>query len=229
MIYELIFKVDTPIITNTDIHLDSLFCGISPAAHNKNFIVDKQTLARDIPVIPIPIDCVKIGEKFIYCCSAADYVNASAIHDTSTKRRDGEDYMYYHKQQTPRTGIDKDYMLKLYGVACTAVKFRCSSSNLSSLDRYARRVNNIGGMRKQGYGHVTYYEVIPLPDMDWRDCLTENGKAIRNIPQDFLENECRQFLRCFPPYWLLDGKVQCCVVGEFAELKKEVFLSPFKR
>lgn len=229
MIYEIRFDVDTPVITTTDIHLDSLFYGISPAAHNKDFFVDRNTCCARLAVLPIPVDCAKIGKDFIYCCTAADYINAEAISDTATKRRDGEDYMYYHKQQTPRKGIDKDHMIKLYGVACSAVTFRCSSSNLPSLERYVKRLKNIGAMRKQGYGHITGYEITPFPEADWKDCLIENGRAARNIPESFLETEGRQFLRCFPPYWLPDGKVSCAAVGEFAALKDGVYLSPFKR
>lgn len=229
MIYEIRFSIDTPVITTTDIHLDSLFYGVCPAAHNKNYFVDRNTRSDRLGVLPIPIDCAKIGGDFIYCCTAADYISAEAVCDTATKRRDGEDYMFYHKQQTPRKGIDKDYMMKLYGVVCSAVSFRCSSSNLSALERYVKRLKNIGGMRKQGYGHITGYEIITMPEADWRDCLIENGRAVRNIPEAFLEGEGRQFLRCFPPYWLPDGKINCAAVGEAAELKDSVYLSLFRR
>ncbi len=229
MVYKLIFYVSTPIITTTDIHLDAVFSAVSPAAHNKEYYISRHTKFSDIKQLPIPIDCIKIDNEFLFCCSVADYHNANLICDSATKRKDGNDFLFYHRQLTPRKGIEKDSMLKLYGVSCEFVSFLLSSSNKNSVIRYARRIHNIGAMRKQGYGLVNKFEIEEMPNLVWKDCVINNNKAIRNIPQAFLENECHSFSPCKTPYWLLDGSQKCATVGEFADIKNDVFLSEFKR
>lgn len=227
-VYCINFYVDTPVITNEEIHLDSIFYGICPAAHNKDHVITRQTKSDKLSVLPIPIDCAKNSGGFIYCCTAAEYVDGKAMHDTITKRRDMHDYMYYHKMQTPRTGIDKDCMITLYGVACSSVRFYASTSSRNELERYCRRVKGIGAMRRLGYGHVTDFDVAEIGE-DWQRCLVRCGKAERNIPKYMMDNDTADVERCFPPYWLPDGKIQCAKVGEFAELKADVVLSPFRR
>lgn len=229
MILELKFYIDTPIITGSEINIDSLFCGISPANHNKGYFVDRRTKSEELNALPIPIDCAKLGGRYIYCSTSADFGDAKLICENATKRRDQVDALYYHSILTPRTGIDKDCMLKLYGLSCSSVSFLISSAYPNEVDRYARRLKHIGGMRKQGYGRVKYFEIIEASDLDWRDCLVKDGRAVRNIPQSFLINECKSMLRCSPPYWLKDGVERCAGVGDPAELRDDVYLSPFRK
>lgn len=229
MILELIFYMGTPIITNSEINIDSLFCGVSPANHNKDHFVNRQTKSGELNALPIPIDCAKLDGRYIYCSSCADFTDHKMITETATKRRNGEDVLYYHTMLTPRTGIDKDCMLKLYGVSCSSVSFLLSSAYPNEVDRYARRIKNIGGMRKQGYGHVRDFEIIERADLDWKDCIVQNGRALRNIPQSFLKNDVKSMLRCSPPYWMRDGIEPCAAVGDIAELKEDVYLSCFRK
>lgn len=228
MVYKLTFTVKTPIITQTDIHLDALFSFFSPAAHNKDYHITRFTEAKQIKQLPLPIDAVKRGNTWIFCCSAANYNDAKLICENATKRHDGADAMYYHKPLTPRAGIDKDVMLKLYGVVCSSVSFLLSSSNRAAVDRYARRVKFIGSMSKQGFGEVTGYNLEEIGG-SWEQCIIDGGKAIRNIPADLLQNETRSVDCCRTPYWLPDGKEPCAAVGEFALISPEAFLSEFKR
>lgn len=229
MIFELKFIMDSPIITNSEINIDSLFCCISPAAHNKDNFINRQTKSEELKALPIPIDCAKLGGRFIYCSSSADYDGAKTICENATKRRDQIDVSYYHTILTPRTGIDKDCMLKLYGVSCFSVSFLLSSAYPNEVDRYARRLKHIGGMRKQGYGHIKSYELIERSDLEWRDCIVQDGRAVRNIPQSFLINEGKSRLRCSPPYWMKDGIEKCAGVGDPAELRDDIYLSPFRK
>ncbi len=229
MVFELTFKILTPIITTTDIHLDAVFSAISPSGHNKDYVITRHTPSRSIKQLNIPIDCAKINNRFIFCCSVANFHNAETICDTACKRKSGEDVLYYHKNITRKTGIEKDSMIKLYGVSCDCVSFLLSSSNKSSVIRYAKRVNSIGGMRKQGYGQVTDFKLTERPDLSWKDCIVSNGKAIRNIPSIFIDGPCHSKSRCLCPYFLLDGKEPCATVGDFVKIKDDVFLSPFKR
>ena len=228
MVYRLTFIVNTPIITQTDIHLDALFSFVCPASHNKDYQITKFTSAKEIKQLPIPIDAVKCGSDWIFCCSAADYNNASAICENATKRRDGNDALYYHKTLKPREGVDKDVMLKLYGVVCSSVSFLLSSSNRSDVERYARRVKFIGSMSKQGYGQVSSFTLEEIDDR-WERCLVSGSKALRNIPAALLDNVPRSVDCCRSPYWLPDGKELCAAVGEFAVLSPNVFLSEYKR
>lgn len=230
MIYEVEFKIGSPVVTNTEIHFDGIMCAVSPASHNKHMQVNRFTKAEDIITLPIPVDCIKIGKSYIYCCSSADYVNGTPIVDKSVKRKGGLDFLYYNQRQYINSTINKNCMLTLYCIACESIKFLVSSSNFKELDRYCRRVHNIGGMRKQGYGEVLGYNISEMPELNWQDCIiTPDNIAIRNIPQEFCENTCNSELRCKPPYWLLDGKQQCSAVGEQAMLKDDIFLNEFKR
>lgn len=221
--------MSAPVIATEDIHLDSILYAVSPAAHNKDIHLTRLTPAYSVPDLPIPIDCIRRNGCYIYCCSTAEFVGGQKIVDTMTKRKDGYDYMYYHSRKTPKTGIDKDWMVKLYGVCCEEVSFLASSSNYSSLDRYVRRIKSIGGMRKQGYGEVSGYEIKERPELTYQDCVIEAGRAIRNIPQELLSTQCRSRCRVKPPYWLLDGKQVCAAVGDKATLRDDVVLRKFKR
>ena len=231
MIYKIVFQIVSPIITTSDICLDSIFYAVSPAGHNKDIYINRFTSAQSIGVLPIPIDCAKIGGRFIYLCSTFDFgSDAKLITDNATKRRDDKDYLYYHQKQTPRTGVDKDRMLKLYGVSTNAVSALLSTTNRAALERYVKRIKNIGGMRKQGYGEVASYQIIEMPAMEWQSCIVDDkGIALRNIPACFVRNKCTSIKACFPPYWLPDAAELCAAAGEAAELRDDVFLSPFKR
>lgn len=229
MIYEITFYVNTPIITTTEIHFDSLLYAVSPVSHNKPEQLNRFTKEATLKDVPIPVDCIKIDNRYIYCCSTADFINAHKIVDTATKRREGLDFLYYHKQQTLKTGIDKNYMLKLYGISCECVKFLVSTSCCKELVRYCRRIKSIGGMRKQGYGEIKNFEIKELQNATWKDCIVSHNRALRNLPECFLENECENILRCKPPYWLLDNKENCAAVGEKAILRNDVYLSEFRR
>lgn len=229
MIYEIRLNVSAPVIATEDIHLDGIFYAVSPAAHNKNIHLTRLTHSCDVPDLPIPIDCLYKDGCYIYCCSTAEFINGQRITDTMTKRKDGIDYMYYHSQKTPKKGIDKDWLIKLYGVCCEQVRFLVSSSNYNALARYVRRIHSIGGLRKQGYGEVVGYDIVPRSDLTYKDCVIENGRAIRNIPQKMLTRSCSASVRIRPPYWLLDGKLPCATVGEPAELREDVALHEFKR
>ncbi len=228
MVYKLTFGVKTPVITQTNIHLDAIFSFVSPAAHNKDKHFTRFSNAKDIKQLPIPIDAVKRGGKWVFCCSAADYNNAAAICENATKRRDGKDVVYYHKALTPRKGIDKDVMMKLYGVVCESVSFLLSSSNRAAVERYARRVHNIGSMGKMGYGQVSGFTIEEI-EGGWEQCLIRNGKAVRNIPAGLIENTPHSEECCRSPYWLPDGKELCAAVGDFAVLAQDAFLSEYKR
>ncbi len=228
MVYELEFKIRTPIITQTNIHLDAVLSFFSPVAHNKDYHINKFTSPDSIKQLPLPIDAVKCGNEWIFCCSSADFKDAKAVCDNATKRRDGKDALYYHKCLTPRTGVDKDVMLKLYGVACSSVLFLVSSSNRSDLERYARRVKNIGSFGRLGYGEVSGYTLSETA-LDWESCIIANGKAIRNIPEKLLATTARSVDCCRSPYWLPGGKERCATVGDMAMLANDAHLSEYKR
>ena len=67
MVYQITFFVKTPIITNSQIHLDALLSAIHPAMHNKEIITRNSPL-NHVTDAPLPIDSAKIGNTWVWCC-----------------------------------------------------------------------------------------------------------------------------------------------------------------
>ena len=226
MVYKVVFDVRTPIITNTPIHFDALLSAVHPAMHN-GYGLTRRSGAESVVTAPLPIDSVKINDTWMWCCSTADYADAKPYTDKITKRKDGVDYFYIDGRQTPRTGPGRDRCDTVYGVSCSAVSFLASTADVKELNRICQRVNNIGGLRKMGYGEVTQYR-IDETNLRWEDCVICGGVAIRNIPAEMLENNCLNRVCTKDPYWLPANLHYGVQSGEKAKLKPEVWLNAYR-
>lgn len=231
MVYKVTFAIATPIITTTEIHFDSILSAVHPAMHNIN-AVTRRSKKDEIITAPLPIDSAKIGRDWVWCCTTGDYGDNATTYTTKmTKRKDGMDYHYLNAKQTPRTGAGRDRCDTIYGVVCDSISFFVSVSsdkNRKELERICRRIKNIGGLRKEGYGAVkTMY--VEETEMSWENCLVKDGVAERNLPESFVQEECSKKIAVTPPYWLNDNLVRGVEAGERAVLKNEVFLNENRR
>lgn len=225
MVYEITFRVRTPVITSTPIHFDALLASVHPAMHNLNYLT-RRSPAQDVVTPPIPVDSAKCDSDWVFCCSAADYSDDAKPYQTKfTKRKDPGDYFYIRATQAPRTGPGRDRCDTVYGVVCSSIRFFASSQAENELNRISRRVRNIGAMRKMGFGEVTEYQIQPRPDLDWQRCLIDRGVAVRNLPAPLLQSECTRDIICRPPYWVASQMQPGAAAGDAAELRSEVWLN----
>ena len=158
MIARVRFSVAAPIITTAPIHLDALLTAVHPAMHNSGAVPTRGGSSKELKHAPLRMDKAIVDDIWVWCCTAADYVDASPYHDHICKRKDGIDYFYVDRQQTPRTGPGRDRMDTVYGVLCSSVQFWASmfDSSIYEFERICKRVHSIGGLRKMGYGISTH-------------------------------------------------------------------------
>lgn len=223
MIYRITYRVKTPIITVSPIHLDALLSAVHPAMHNIKAIT-RRSSRYEVITAPLPIDSARLGRDWVWCCTTADYSDdAIPYSDKITKRKTGIDYFYINGRQTPRTGTGRDRCDTIYGVVCSNVSFLASSSDKRELARICGRVKSIGALRRMGYGEVTEME-IEETNLSWKDCLVRDYRAMRAIPKNMLTHCKTQRVVVHPPYWLHE-RVEGVLPGDFAELRKDVTLS----
>lgn len=146
-----------------------------------------------------------------------------------TKRKEGADYLYLHARQTPRTGSGRDRCDSIYGVVCSSVRFLASSADKKELERICRRVKNIGGLRKMGYGEVRDIKIEECPETEWQNCIISGCRAARNIPAEMVEAPRTKRIITRPPYWVSSLMQLGVSEGDYAILRKEVELSAYKR
>lgn len=227
MVFQLIFKVRTPIIVDGPMHLDALLAAVHPAAHNQEIFLTRRSAAEDVHQIPLEIDRAWMpGGMWVCCCSTADYSDDAKPFSTKlATAKKPQDYFYLNAMQTPRTGPGRDRLDTVYGVACSSVSFLVSARKASKLDRLAKRVKNIGGLRKAGYGEVVEYELLERPDLDWRDCLvSKDGFALRNMPAEMVESDEITSVVVRAPYWVSSMAVPGVTEGASIRLRSEVEL-----
>jgi hypothetical protein len=228
MVYEVIFRVETPVIVTTQIHLDAILSAVHPAMHNLGGSLTRRSDASEVVNAPLPIDCAKINNTWVWCCTSADYGDAIPFSDKIAKRKNGIDHLYLNSRQTPRTGTGRDRCDTVYGVVCDSVSFLASTTNPKELERICRRVRGIGGLRKIGYGKVGGVAVEET-ETCWQSCLVQDGKATRNLPAAMVEETCDRLVPTMPPYWLGDHIKPGAAVGDPATLRKGVWLNAYKR
>lgn len=228
MVYEIRFHVSSPVIVSGPLHLDGVLAAVHPAAHNLDFI-NRSSKADDVVTIPLPLDSAKIGDTWVWCCTAADYDDtAVAYHDKFAKRKDYADYHYINARQTPRTGPGRDRMETIYGVSCKYVRFWASTGAGKELERIVRRVRSLGSCRKMGYGAVTDV-MLSETGMAWMDCIVRDGIAMRNIPTQVAESAEMTRVPTVPPYWLPSNLVPGVEAGNPCALRDGVWLNGYSR
>lgn len=230
MIYKITFQVKTPIIVTAPLHFDALLAAVHPAMHNLNAI-NRRSDADDVTQAPLAIDSAKIGDTWVYCCTAADYSDdARPFTSKITKRKDGIDYYYLVKKQAPRTGTGRDRCDTIYGVVCSSISFWASTRYPTLLAKLCKRVKNIGTLRKMGYGEVTGFEITPDESLTWQGCLIRYGRAVRNLPAEMVCNYSKlSQVVVRPPYYVAALRRSGIAEGTEAELVEEVWFNEYKR
>lgn len=228
MIYSLRFSLASPIIIDSPLHLDSLLSAVHPAMHNTNSIT-RQSGIESLAFAPLALDSAKLGNAWVWCCSAAEFPNNAKYFDGKfTKRRDGTDLMYYRGIQQTTMGIMRDKMEGIYGVSAECVEFYLSTPEIKEVERITRRIKWLGGLRKMGYGEVKGYDVNEMQGANWRDCIISGGKARRNLPLSLVSCDTIKQVACKPPYWYYGNKNSGIEAGEACELKEGVYLNELK-
>lgn len=229
MIGRITFYLKTPIIFTNPIHLDGLLASVHPAMHNVGAISRFSQIDKII-VAPLPLDSIKINNCWVWCCSTGEFADDTTFFtDKFNKRRDQIDYLYLSGKHATGSGPARDRLESVYGAVCKSISFDFSASKINSrIEQLAKRVKNIGNMRKSGYGEVDRYEINEISNMTWQDCIIKNGEARRNLPQEMIVEKCDDIFNVVPPYWFPGGRKNGVTVGFECTLKDGVWLNEYK-
>ena len=225
MVYRIVFDMVTPVITTAPIHLDGLLSAVHPAMHNLDISPNRFSKTDCLRVAPLEIDSVKIGPCWVWCCSAGEYDdNAVPFHDKFNKRKDCNDYTYLSGRITPRTGPGKDCMETAYGIACQSISFLFSAPKSKEVERVAKRIHNIGSLRKMGYGQVKGFR-IEETGLGWKDVILQDGVAVRNLPGTMVDTDELISVHVRHPYWMPANMEDGVMAGMPCRLKEGVYLN----
>lgn len=191
----------TPIALAHPLHLDGLLAAaaVTPA--------DRERLARTsdplaIHLPPIPLMALDHAGEHIYLTSemeAAPEVRRSAEH--VTRRRDPLDLDYLTRPIETRSGPGRDVLLRFPTLETPWVEWRCVAHRRPLLLLLRRRVEQIGMLRRHGYGVVQEWEVERVEEpVD--QVLVVGGRARRHLPVAWCDApEIVERVPVRAPYW----------------------------
>lgn len=193
--------LQAPIAVADPLHLDGLLAAaaVTPA--------DRGRLARTsdpaaIHLPPIPLMALDHAGGRIYLTSemeAAPGARRSAEH--LTRRRDPLDLDYLTRSIETRSGPGRDVLLRCPTLETPWVEWRCVAHRRPLLLLLRRRVDQVGMLRRHGYGIVSQWEVERV-DEPVEQVLVLAGRARRNLPASWCEApEVVEPVPVRAPYW----------------------------
>jgi hypothetical protein len=202
-----IADLDRPAVVQGPLHLDALLSARHPAMHNQEETVTRKS--GRIVIAPLPLSVARNGRDWVWCASA--WLPSLASGQAAiVKRRDGIDYLNTRRTIYPAVGPERDRLLR-YPTQSGSIEFLATvpdGRGYKELRRICRRVDQIGGLRKAGYGLVREWRFEEV-DRDPRDCLAmdhaDGGqRAARTMPAGLFAGDAEpQMISTIPPYWAI--------------------------
>lgn len=222
-IYKITFFMQTPIALSSPLHFDGLLTAVHPAMHNTT---TPTRYSKNIPIIdaPLPLCNIRSKNRWVWGCTAAEFPNnAKLSQDSITKRRTPQDIFNAMRSFLPGSGPMKDKFSTFQIVSTPTIYFLAATTELKELTRLTKRIQNIGGKRKSGYGIVSKFEIEPV-DATIKDLLVLDGNARRNLPFVFCNNNIddAKMIPCNSPYWHPASTEQGIEVGDPIELTENI-------
>ncbi len=189
-----------PAVIDGAIHLDALLTSRHPAMHGMG-----ETLTRTsgVPrIAPLPLSVARAGGSWIWCASAWSPPQADGL-SAMTKRRDGVDYRMTLRPVYPSVGPDRDRLVR-FSTTNGPIEFVAAVPDewsLKEMRRLLRRIKQIGGKRKSGYGVVSEW-IVDAIDAPPELCLSRNGTTRRVLPAEMWDGlNAPAPIALLPPYW----------------------------
>lgn len=225
MVYEIIFRVSSPVILDAPLHLDGILSCVHPAMNGRANQLNRTSSAGEILSAPLPFDSARNNGTRVWCCSAGqfDQYAQDYIDDTIIKFTYPSDYDFLKMNHAPRTGPSRNQFKQIRGTLCSHVSFLFSSTQPNEIYRIAKRVRGLGALRKIGYGVVTSLD-LQESNLDWTQCLIQQGRAMRNLPIEHIQNAKERLVCTRPPYWMPNNLEPGVLAGEECQLRDSVFL-----
>lgn len=221
----IIFNMTTPIIISEPLHLDAVLTAVHPDALPQPW-TNNRLRDNNLPNLPLPLKKATVDDDWIWCastCSLDGEVRPYAgMH---TKRKSKEDIFALRKNVMVIGGVFKDWITSDRGFITSEISFLAESDDIKELAYLCSQITHFGKLRGMGYGQVKGFRIEELHGRKWEDCLIQDGRAARDIPQSFILGGFGwDFVNIHPPYWDMDRRVPGVATGNPMSLSKEVRL-----
>lgn len=214
-----------PAVIDGPLHLDALLTARHPAMHTRDCSVTRKSGGRPM-VAPLPLAVARIGGAWVWCASAACPAGPDGVA-AIVKRRDGVDYLMTQRTVYPSVGPDRDRLKRVMTVQALP-PFRAAvlgPSDVKELRRLLRRVDQVGGLRKSGYGVVREWEVAEVEAVP-ETCLCIDGVTRRTLPVEmFAADAAPSVMSIIPPYWQTAEMWPAHPPGTKGELCKSIIIA----
>lgn len=222
-VYKITYSLNSPVIISEPLHFDALLTAVHPKARPV-YDVNHDLLNGEIPSLKLPVQkVVAPSGDWVWGASTINLEDATPYQSKHTKRKGGVDMFGYISNIMTIGGMYKDNFVEDRGYIAPRVSFLAASENASALLEMAKKVGNIGKLRGMGYGEVKSVQ-IETYEGDWRDILVKSGRAVRNLPQAFLENLVESVVNILPPYWGIERRKIGAKPGDPITLRRDLKL-----
>lgn len=209
-----------PVVLYDALHFD----GLMVACHSGRggAPIGRGSDASEIVRPSIPVASLTYGGATVRLCSAAELApDARRYGAHITRRRDGSDLDYLTRPINPRSGTDRDVMLRLPAAASSYVRWYAVGRR-RPVKQMLRRCHAIGAVRRDGFGAVASWEVEEI-DGPSSLALVAHGRARRHIPAAWCVTPVDvQRLPLAAPYWHPSSVAPAVSLGATVELAREV-------
>lgn len=197
---EVTCRLARPAVLDGPIHLDAILTARHPAMHDRSRRLTR-SCQEGLAVAPLPLAVARKGDVWVWCASAHAPIPDGFI--AIVKRRDGVDYHMTNKTVYPSVGPERDRLVRKPTINGPIV-FRAAvpdEAGIKELRRLLRRVEQVGGLLKSGYGVVHEWLVSEI-DAPPETCLVDGDFTRRVLPEAMLAScTTPERMSILPPYW----------------------------
>jgi len=212
--------LSAPFVSYHPVHLDSLLLQAHPDCHGKH-------LAKGEPLPPYPgLPLARLDALGATGFAASAHLLPGVARpglERFAKRLDASDLHLRERPWNPSAGPERAYCLPVPTTESPWVAWLAVGTRGGVLD-LLRRVRQVGGLRRQGYGAVNRWEVVVLSGQAPEGVLVDAaGRAARHLPADWCRPcQGRDWGAVRPPYWHPDTNALRVPLGTACELRPEV-------
>lgn len=213
--------LDRPAVCDVVIHIDAILTTRHPAMHNQTVRVTRS--GGKASVAPLPLCVARQDEDWVWCASACDPGEPCGAIGL-TKHRDAADYRMTMRKVYPSVGPGRDRLVRkqIYRGPFVWIAAVPDEPAIKELKRLLRRVDQIGGLRKSGYGPVKEWQVETIAEPA-TDALEIGGLSRRWLPASMFSGEGEPVLNTIiPPYWAIGEAKPAYPAGTKGELCKTI-------
>lgn len=217
---EITARMAGPVVLYEPLHFD----GLMVACHSERggAPIGRGSSPGEIVRPTIPVASLTYGGATVHLCSAAELApDARRYGAHITRRRDGADLDFLTRPINPRSGTDRDVMLRLPAAASAYVRWYAVGRR-RPVKQMLRRCSAIGAVRRDGFGAVASWEVEEVAE-PLSLSIVAHGRARRHLPASWCTDPVGvQRAPVVAPYWHQSSVVSAACVGAPVELAPEI-------